>query len=105
MVILAQKVLEIDDSEAVGGVIFGRFFYVDDFRTEFDSDVMSGVVVDPSSLKILVKFGVSRTDRARVIRLTHFVTNNDDADGLYDNRAKRCLAAFCVKVRCSTAQA
>ena len=65
--------------EAVGGVIFGRFSNVNNFRTEVGSDVISGeVVVDPTGLKVRVKFGVSWSDRSRDIRLPHFVTNNDN---------------------------
>ena len=44
------------------------------------SDVMSSVVVDPNGVKVRVKFGDSRSNRSRNIRLPHFVTNdNDDA--------------------------
>ena len=59
------------------------------------------MVVDPTGVKAHVKFGVSRSNRSRDIRLLHFVTNNDDDDddaaGPYDNRAKRLLPAFCLK--------
>ena len=81
MAILAQTVLEIYNSEAVGGVIFDRFSNVDNFRPEVDSDVISGVViVDPTGVKIRVKFGDSRSNHSRDIRLLHFVTNDDDDD-------------------------
>ena len=49
-------------------------------------------------MKVVVKFGDSRSNRSRNIRLPHFVTNNDDdnnngndnqADGPNDNGAKR----------------
>ena len=45
--------------ETVGGVIFGRFSNVDNFRLEVDSDLVSGVV-DPTGVKVPVNL-VSRT--------------------------------------------
>ena len=58
--------------------------------------------VEPTGMKSLVKFGDSRSNRSRDIRLPHFVTNdNDDNDNdnktttttqpdePYGNRAKR----------------
>ena len=39
---------------------------------------MSGAVVDPKDVKVLVKFGDSRLNRFRDIRLPPFVTNDDD---------------------------
>ena len=41
---------------------------------------MSGVVVDLTGLKVPIKFGDSRSNRSRDIRLPHFVTNDDDND-------------------------
>ena len=46
------------------------------------NDVISGVFVDPTGLKVRVKFSDSRLNRSRDIRLPHFVTNNDDVTGL-----------------------
>ena len=40
--------------EAVGGVICGHFSNVDNFRQEVDSDVISSVVVDPTSMNVHV---------------------------------------------------
>ena len=40
--------------EVVEGVIFDRFLNVDNFRQEVDSDVVSGVVVDPTGVKVRV---------------------------------------------------
>ena len=78
--ILAQTVHEIYSSEAVGCVIFGPYSNVDNFRPEVRSDVISGGVVDPTSLKVRVKYGDSGSNRSRDIRLTHFVTNDNDKD-------------------------
>ena len=58
---------------------FRRFFRCS-FRLEVASDVISGVFVDPTSLKVRVKFGDSRSNHSRDIglRLPHFVTNDDN---------------------------
>ena len=51
-------------------------------------DVISGVFVDPTGVKVPGKFVNSRLNRSREIRLPHFVTNdNDDDDD--DNDANR----------------
>ena len=42
-------------------------------------DVISGVVVNPTGVKVPVKFGDSRSKCSGEIQLPHFVTNNDDA--------------------------
>ena len=47
------------------------------------------MVVDPTGSKVPVKFGVSRSNRSRDIRLPHFVTNDDDDDDNNDNDAGR----------------
>ena len=39
---------------------------------------MSGMVVDQTGMKVHLKFGHSRLNSYRDIRLSHFVTNNDD---------------------------
>ena len=65
--ILAQTVHEIYSSEAVGGVIFGPFSNVDDFRPEAYSDVISGVVIESTGVKVHVKFGDSRSSQSRDI--------------------------------------
>ena len=60
----------------VRGGIFGRFSHVDNLRLEVASDVISGVVVGRRVwMDVHVKFRDSRSNRARVIRLSHFVTN------------------------------
>ena len=71
--ILAQTIHEIYSSEAVVCGIFDRFSNVDNFRPEEDSDVISGVVVDPTGMKVCVKFSDSRSNRSRDMRLSHFV--------------------------------
>ena len=66
----------------VGGVIFGPFSNVDNFRfrSEVCSDVISGEVIEPTGVKFWVKFGDSRSNRFRDTWLPHFVANdNDDA--------------------------
>ena len=47
------------------------------------SDVISGVIADPTSVKVPVKFGDSKSNRSRDIRLPHFVTNDDNDAGLW----------------------
>ena len=42
-----------------------------------DSDVISGVIIDPTVMKVLVKVDDSRLNVSRDIRLPHFVTNDD----------------------------
>ena len=79
LVILAQTVQEIYSSEAVGFGIFDRFLNFDNCQLEVVSDVISGVVIDPTGVKVRVKFGDSRSNRSRDIRLPHFVMNDNDA--------------------------
>ena len=66
--------------EAVGGVIFDQFSNVDNFPPEVPSDVISGAFVEPTDVKVHVKFGDSMSNRARDVRLPHFVMNDDDDD-------------------------
>ena len=54
-----------------------RQLLCDNFRPEAASDVISGVAVEPTGVKVRVKFGDSRQNRSRDIRLPHFVTNYD----------------------------
>ena len=83
----------------------GPFFSnVDNFRTEAYSYVISGVVVDLTSVKVRVKFGDSRSNHSpgrdclTLFRTTTTTTTTTtQADGPYDNRAKRRKAAFCLK--------
>ena len=63
---------------------------------------MSSVVVESRGVKVNVKFGDSRSNRSRDIRLPDIVTNDDDDNDdagrrTYDNRAKR-RPAFCLKI-------
>ena len=71
--ILSQTVHEIYSSEAVRGVIFGPFPSVDNFRPKVPSDVISDAFVDPSDVKVRVKFGDPRSNRSPDMRLPHFV--------------------------------
>ena len=57
------------------------FSNVDNFRPEAYSDVISGVVVEPTGVKVAVKLGDSRSTRSRDIRLPNFVTNGNDGGG------------------------
>ena len=56
--------LEFDPmpSEAAFSIVFHC-----SFRPEVDSDVISGIVVDPLGVKVPVKFGNSRSNRSRDI--------------------------------------
>ena len=65
---------------AIRGDIFGRFANFDRYRPEVARDVISGVVVDPTGLKVHVKFGDSIGQTVLEIRLPHFVTNSGDND-------------------------
>ena len=58
-----------------------RFSNANNFRPEVDSDIISGVVVDPTGVKVRRQCGDSRSNRLRDIRLPHFVTNDDDEGG------------------------
>ena len=49
-------------------------------RPEVTTDVISGVVVDPTGVKVRVTFGDSKSNLSQDIRRPHFVTNDD-----YDN--------------------
>ena len=60
---------------------FDRFSNVDNFRSKVGSEGISGVFIEPSSMKAFVKFGTSMSNRSQVIRRPHFVTNDDD-DGV-----------------------
>ena len=42
------------------------------------SDVISGIVVDPTGADVHVKFGDSRSNLTRAMRLPHFVTDDDE---------------------------
>ena len=59
---------------------FRPFLNFDSYQPEVVSDVISGVVVDPRGVKVFVKFGDSRSNRSRYIRLPHVVANNDNDD-------------------------
>ena len=61
----------------VGGVIFGRFSNVDNFRLEVRSDDISGVVVDPVSVKVSVKLGDSRSKLFSRYTTASLCTNDD----------------------------
>ena len=52
-------VLEIYSSEAVKCGIFDLFSNVDNFRPEIDSDVISGVVIEPTGVNVRIKLGSS----------------------------------------------
>ena len=63
----------------------------DNFRPEAASDVISGVDVEQVGMNVHIKFGESRSNRFRDIRLRQFVTNddNDDNGAGHHIRAKR----------------
>ena len=70
------------------GEIFSAVFRCN-LWPELVSDVISGVIIDPTGVMVLVKFGYSRSNRSQDIRLPHFVTNNDAAHACHHIRAKR----------------
>ena len=53
--------------KAVCGGIFDRFLNFDNCRLETASDVISGVDVDSTVMKVRVKFGDSKSTRSRDI--------------------------------------
>ena len=57
--------------------VFSTDFFLnfDNCQPEVASDVVYSVVVDPTALKVCVKFGDSRSNCSRDIRLLRFVTN------------------------------
>ena len=77
--ILPQTVYEIYSSKVVVCGIFDSFLNFDNCQPETVSDVISGVVVNPTGVKVHVKLGDSRLNRSRDIPLPHFVTNDNDA--------------------------
>ena len=52
----------------------------DNCQLEAASDVIVGVAVEPTGMKVLVKYGNSKSNRSRYIRLPHSVTNDEDND-------------------------
>ena len=58
---------------AVGGGTFDCFFSSYYFRSEVDSDIISGVVVENIGWYVCVKFGCSVTNGFRYIRGSDFV--------------------------------
>ena len=69
-------------------------FFRCSFRPEVVIDVISGAVVDPTGVKVRVKFGDSRSNRSRDIRLPNFVrtVTTTPVDRPNDK------AAFCLKI-------
>ena len=61
-------------SEAAFSAIFQT-----SINADWNRDVISGMIVDPSGVKAYVNFGYSRSNRSGDVRLPHFVTNDDDA--------------------------
>ena len=57
LVILGQTVLEIYNREDVGGGIFDSLLNFDNSQPEVVSAIISGVIIDPSGLKVHAKFG------------------------------------------------
>ena len=55
--------------EAVGGGIFDFFCFQDNFQPEVVGDAKSGVVVEPTGMKVRVEFVDSGSNRSRDIRL------------------------------------
>ena len=61
--------------EEDGSVIFGRLSNVDNFRSEVDSVVASGRVVEPSGMDVHTTLRDSRSNGSRDIRWADFVMN------------------------------
>ena len=96
--ILARTVLEIYNSVSVACGTFDRSLNFDNCQPEVDSDVISGVAVDPRSVKIHVKVGDSRSNRSRDVRLPHFVTNDDNDDVNRRTLLGQTPRVFCLKI-------
>ena len=52
----------------------------DSFRSEVDSNVVSGMVIEMTGVEAGVKFGDSRSNLSRDIRLPHFAMNDYNND-------------------------
>ena len=65
--ILSQTVHEIYSGEAVVCGIFHRFLNFDNCQPEVVSNVISSVVLEPTGIKVRVKFDDSRSNRSRDI--------------------------------------
>ena len=89
--------------EVIVCVIFGPFSNVDNFRLEVYSDVISGVIVDSAGVKVLVKFGDSRSNRSRDMRLDSYDNDNNDNDAgrriLWYHPAAFCLIMIKINIR------
>ena len=57
----------------VSRITFWQYLTAFCSRPEVTSGVISGVVIDPTAVKVHVKFGDPRSNRSRDIRLPHFV--------------------------------
>ena len=94
--ILAQTVLEIYSSGAVGCGVFDRFFSSTSItanRKEVVSDVKSGMVYQDAGMDVRANLGDSGSNRFQDIRLPHFVrTTTTAADGPHDR-------GVCIKTR------
>ena len=92
--ILAQTVLEVYDSEAVGGGFVNLFFNFDNCHPEVVSDVISGVAGHDvcmqlcANLVILGQPVLGIYDCLTLLQTTRTTTTTTPADGPYDNRAK-----------------
>ena len=69
---------------------FRPYLNIDNCRPDISSNFISGVVIGPTGVKVLWKFGDSRSNRSRCVRLPHFVkrttTTTTPPDGPHDNR-------------------
>ena len=101
--ILAKTFLDkfhLKPSEAA----FSTVSFRGNFRPEVDGDVISGVVIYTTGVKVHVKFGDSRSTRSLNIRLPHVVTNNhhhdddnDDAGVCRSSHNGLRITAFCLE--------
>ena len=81
----------MNGSVANAGAVTKQLLF-DNFRLEVASDVISGADVEQIGMNIGVKFGESRSNRARDIRLSHFVRTTTTTTPAYAGhhiRAKR----------------
>ena len=68
---------------------FSTAFFQDNFRLKVVNDVISGVVVDRTSVKVREEFSDSRSNRSRDIDCLKCVTNSHDHnDAGYHMRVK-----------------
>ena len=77
---------------AVGGGMFDGFFQ-DNFPSEIDSDVISGVIAEPTDLKVRGIFGDSRSNNSRDMPQMR----EERTMSYAHHKLKNAILGFCLK--------